>query len=98
MFKINYKGEIWNYAFVKGGLGLNEEGNRDLAREAIRTYKKRGKKTDIKGNGFEGRMTKDGFVTIGGLGGQHYTCELETEQGKRHPSVIIWRTIDALLN
>ncbi|RMD66027.1 hypothetical protein D6817_05005 [Candidatus Pacearchaeota archaeon] len=95
--EILYGGEVWQYAFVEGGLG-DARANREFAREVIRAYKSGQRKVGIKGDGFEGVLKRDRFVTIGGLGGEHYSGVVECESGKREVGVIVWKRIEAELN
>ena len=98
MFKVEYEGEIWEYAFAQTDSALSEEGREDLVRETIRVYKKRARSDNIRGAGFEGRLKKDKVYTLGSFGGQLYLGEIETNRGKRNIGLLVSRLIDASLN
>lgn len=98
MFKVEYEGETWEYAFAQPDACLTEGGRRDLVRETIRVYKSRSKKADIKGKGFEGQLKKDKVYSFGSIGGQLYLGKIETDKGKRDVSLLVSKVIDFSLN
>ncbi len=98
MFKLEYDGELWEYAFAETDSALTWDGREDLIRETIRVYKSRNRTARIKGEGFEGQIKKDKVFSLGSIGGKLYKAEIDTERGERKVSLLVSKVIGHSLN
>jgi len=96
---VPYNGEIWNYVFVNpDAFGINDKDRSHLVWNMIDLYKKHEEKRDVKGEDYEGRITKENSAVMGGLCGTVFGAELNTPKGKRKPKIMLLNKVDASLN
>lgn len=74
-------GQQWNWIYLDIPAGLSESGCDEVAKQAIFMHKKKKKQMDIKGEGYEGRMSHKGVAIIGSCVGTALEALLETNMG-----------------
>jgi len=96
---VPYKEEIWSYVFMKPDMfGVSDKDRNHIMWNIVDLHKKDEDSRDIRGDNYEGRITREKSTAMGGLCGTVFEAELETPKGKRKPSVMILSKIDASLN
>jgi|SRR3989344_6650092 len=98
MFNLEFDGEIYRYAFSKPDGVLSWEDREYLLRETVRLDRKGDKKTDVRGDVFEGKIERGEFCSFGNCCGREYTSELETEKGKRYAKILILKSHSPKMN
>lgn len=98
MFQIEVDGEEYEYAFLNADGVLNWDDREYLIRETIGLYRSGRRKRILKGEEFEGMLTKGKFVVVARVSGQNYDALLDTEKGKREASILVAKVFEPSLN
>ena len=89
MFPLEVDGEVWNYAFIQPDACLSWTDREHLLAETIRLNRDGGKTRKVEGEAFEGRIKAGKYGVIGPFAGRCYDVEIETDKGKRRPSILV---------
>jgi hypothetical protein len=95
---INYNGEAWNYSFLSGVPGLNEEDRVKFITDSIILLKGNKEFIDTSGDNYEGRIHKRGHASIGYVRGRVIESELNTSMGKLGLVGLILQKVNTNLN
>ncbi|MBI5803698.1 hypothetical protein HY450_00475 [Candidatus Pacearchaeota archaeon] len=91
MFPLEVDGESWGYVFVEPDACLNWEDRENFLRETVRLDREGEDSHNVKGEYFEGKITRGKYCVFGQFSGVLYEAELETNKGKRFPSTLVMR-------
>jgi len=96
---VPYNGEVWSYVFVNPDIfGVSNQDRSHLVWNMIDLHKKHEDSRDVKGEDYEGRITKEKSAVMGSLCGALFGAELDTPKGKRKPKIMLLDKVDASLN
>ena len=98
MYNLAVDGENWRYAFLEPDACLSQSDREYMLCETIRLYKAGDEKKNIKGEEFEGRLTKKEYVSFGACMGRFYEAELDTEKGKRRAKILVQKPVKVEMN
>ena len=90
--------DLWSMTYVDFDPKIPIGTRHEISAKALHTLKKRTKNTRIKGDGYEGTVSRKAEAIIGSFAGTLLEVLVETDAGTSHQAILARKYIDSSLN